>query len=476
MTSLIQIQVTMELYASYVVTNPGNFFSQLFPGTGSDGYSYHVSNVTVTQGRETVALTFSGHDSVTVGKDDVRSDYAGLYCVINDIVIVTFSIQGWVPITIDGSVLYDPDTEQSVITGYPSQGYFPPIYTYYGAADISGDFESGVIPPAWWVNPSSSYNNIVSGKLQYPQLNSAVENNPNQGVYFAFTDTFDIEFDLGHISGKPDADGKIWFDFHTSTYPSSEDWYRVEVIVYDGYLKITDTDYVGSSPTNVHYVETTSDGTIKIRIVYTPTTREVYYYVGSSWTLLYTKGGPSTIVWMGITGFQGIYIDAISMADPDGAQYVVESTDGDGGFAFVTFPLLNGAGIGTRYLGSSQGHMALPMFSIGAYQSDNDRANLDIPMLTISGEARSIYCDISIPILTCNGGNIVNWAEFNWVSLEADGTITYAYGGDFIHLTEEGLSFFQGAPNDIVDSIKPTILIKDHPDMIELAEALFGSL
>jgi len=127
---------------------------------------------------------------------------------------------------------------------------------------------------------------------------------------------------------------------------------------------------------------------------------------------------------------------------------------------------------GTRFIGEHQGHMSLPNLIIGGYQTNNERADIIMPVLNCTGELRYQYTNIILPSFSLGGGT-ANWAIINLPSLTCDLTAQYAYAIIGLQPYLTALSFIQGTPNSIMTVLKPTILIKDHPDILSLADTLF---
>jgi len=136
-------------------------------------------------------------------------------------------------------------------------------------------------------------------------------------------------------------------------------------------------------------------------------------------------------------------------------------------------PSFEVAGTGTRWLGLNQGHLCLPSLLVGSFQTDNDRADVALPAFSCTGNIRWVYCSMEFPALEAGGGHEVNWGEMTFPTLTCDSTLTYAYFFSGIMPTLSALSFGQGVPSTIANSLKPEILLEEHPDITEIANTLF---
>jgi hypothetical protein len=150
-------------------------------------------------------------------------------------------------------------------------------------------------------------------------------------------------------------------------------------------------------------------------------------------------------------------------------------TDAIGGNALIQdWPVIEIAASGWQQNYNNWLNKPLPGLVCGGYQSDNERADLNWPKLSVSASGRWILTDINIPVIDCYGteGEINSGMNME-LQLECSGTGFQIFTAIRVRLSGQAHSFLQGEPQDIADSFKPYFILEENPNLVDLANELF---
>lgn len=525
------IPVISVYYKDFISFGSGEYIRLSFPGTQSYEHSYYLSSVILSQGSRSVNITFNGRTSIIVRFNDVLSDYCLLNINTTDTIIVQFSVTGIFPVMsqetiyaaiapFDTPIIHGDQVDQEEQNASGINIYVPPT----GAGTfvpVTTSFADG-IPDCWSyaIYDSEKANITVDDGLN---LNFSAETTYVDGIVFSSrnfsvpTYPFNLYYDdlthpyiFGLIDGNftldivvtvPTADIKAGFRYYVGgiNLLSAEDLPVGARIIFERTDQAGDYVYKISSVvrddehdiwlTGYAYIDT---ATATLRIQKIGSTFFCFYNIGEGFVLLVSSAvGPYVVDGLAITfglfsynGTDSIKVHSITLDPPGAARYEAEGdytspvlVYGEAGYGLLTLPLLSIFGSGSQLVGDAIGQSNLPVIYLSAYQSDNERLDETLPVLSCVGSLRYVYTEISLPAFICGGGEDYAWGDISFPAITAVVTATYAYGMMFLWLNElEGLSFIQGSPSSISNSLKPTILLKDHPDIVELSEALFWGM
>lgn len=506
-------------YRSFAPAAAATAVSVFFPGTGDSTYQYQVDDCTVTQSGRSVTLTFSGRGYTIISANGRRSDYGSLAINISDLISVKFHIRGWFPINeleylkiaFEGEPIIlgsggaddsdtttgDGDTPED-ITEAPVTLFGPAITESPGylldfttGGTLPSDFthttvsEAGVYTDSSTITMGSGTCDFatVDPTIEYDVLHNYLDYETGFGAGTSFTlaryFTLDIPVSITSLAYPCTYELYLTYSGGSSYFTAT-----INLHYYSGSLSaIADFSEFGSKFTiisELSRITISNSGTM--RVVTTSTGMYLYYQDGGgSFTLLGELSADMSDV-----NIQGFVLRATS--DFGVSSNVTSITIGaidytinaavatDASYSECELPALAMEGSGTRYLGANQVHAVLPSLVMGGYQSDNERADLEFPMLTMTGETRWLYTDIEVPMLTMNAGDEINTVELELPAWSCSGTVQYSYVNEQIIFEFDAKSFVQGAPANIANELKPTVLLVDHPDIVEIADLLFEGM
>jgi len=504
----------------YTSTGAISHVSLNLPGTGSEK-SYLISGVSVHCGLTHKQLFFDGQSSIVVSYNYEHTDFTAFEIPGNSLFYFTFYVRGDFPLN-DFEELYEEtehfDDITIIILNGPTDIYGNPVLLNPGnpengpisvvtgdmsgetvitvpgttgvVVDVSHDFSSGTL--GYWEQYGTvgfNASGAIVSSVASPYSENILTNSATltEGdLVFGAMESCTIDFEVELISATS-----------TGCYLAVSFGAQFELnpgAVINWYTDYFENNLVGTVHTGV--TEAT------IRLVVTETggvyTVDPYYNVGEGFVAipldeeLCNTGAPDytemacnvagsliiTVMAVVLSGSAQYLIKNVSVTPDTAMQFIGTSPSVDYTVTHVAqgacvFPFLESSGSATRWLGMNQGHMILPSFAVGGYQTDNDRADVSLPVFECSGNIRWVYCSMEFPALEVGGGSEINWGEMTFPMLSCDSTLTYAYFFAGIMPTLSALSFGQGVPSTISNSLKPGILLEEHPDITEIANTLF---
>lgn len=530
-----RLEAEYRVPARSTISGETGYVCAFFPGCGTEGYAYSVSMPQFWQYGNSVNLVFNGFDNgVVIYEDGIWTDPAYFVTSVGELVRVHFTVEGWLPIfnfpgwevtyriaNVDGSV--DPRvliyaTELADDSGYPGGLPSTPVITprvstaWEYVLEEQFDWDSYNLEPSmpcraigpdgqvWELHSSGSgcadrwgsgaeypVADVVGGRVV--QLNplwkvelEAIDyesyfNDANMAytveiaVYFLNKTTTTNYIDFRDGDGYS---GSYAYRLRVYLYSSGSNWY----VQAWNYTSLQHSALVGALCDGVPAM-------FYLRIEHDQVNNQVKVWVkkdDGAWTEATWSPWSVSLPLPSDPGLFVIFGDN-AVGDVAELEYITMHTAEtvniySGGYLQIDFSSLSCSGRGLAMQSLDTGYALLTGLVIGAYQGNNERADLIIPMLTIDATAEWQEASMTLPSWHMGGyeDTYDAYGLMTFPSLTLALTMQYVYSCVPMRPGHLAYSFVQGVPSEIPDEYKPYILLYGSDYMEDLAVTVFWGL